>query len=156
MEDFFFYWMHRALHHPKLYSHIHKMHHESKSTIALSAASTHPLEVAFGNLFAAKAGPILCPFKFHLSVVLIFYIYRVIESLEGHSGYEFPIGVRKFVPFGGTANYHDHHHLVNVGNYGSQLILWDSIFGTNKCYFDQIQGQQDTKLEGVKTKLKNE
>ena len=88
--------------------------------------------------------------------MLIWIIYRSCETCEGHSGYEFPIGTHKFIPFAGTPNYHDHHHLVNIGNYGSELIIWDSIFGTNECYFQQIEQQQDGKVKGVQTKVKME
>lgn len=28
IEDFYFYWVHRLLHHPALYKHIHKVHHD--------------------------------------------------------------------------------------------------------------------------------
>ena len=32
-----FYWSHRALHHPALYKHLHKQHHEYKGTIGFAA-----------------------------------------------------------------------------------------------------------------------
>lgn len=27
-EDFWFYWVHRALHHPSIYKYVHKVHHD--------------------------------------------------------------------------------------------------------------------------------
>jgi len=49
-EDFFFYWCHRLLHHPKLYPYIHKIHHEYNITISIAAEYAHPLEFLFGNI----------------------------------------------------------------------------------------------------------
>ena len=37
LEDFLFHMGHRTLHHPNLYSHIHKIHHEHKVTIGIAA-----------------------------------------------------------------------------------------------------------------------
>ena len=156
MEDLAFYWTHRFLHLPSLYPHVHKMHHESISTISLSAISTHPLEFIFGNLLPVKFGSMLCPFKAHLSTMLLFSFFRTLNTVLRHSGYEFPVGLTKFIPLGAAANYHNYHHLVNVGNYGTEFIIWDSIFGTNKEYFKQIETTLQTKERGGVTKLKRE
>jgi sterol desaturase/sphingolipid hydroxylase (fatty acid hydroxylase superfamily) len=39
-----FYWIHRALHHPTLYKHIHKQHHEYKGTIGFATEYATPAE----------------------------------------------------------------------------------------------------------------
>jgi len=49
-EDFFFYWGHRLLHHPRVYPHIHKIHHEYNITISLAAEYAHPVEFLIGNI----------------------------------------------------------------------------------------------------------
>lgn len=36
----------------------------------------------------------------------------------------------------GSAEYHNFHHSHNIGNYSSFFTYWDSIFGTNKAYFE--------------------
>lgn len=46
VDDFFFYWSHRALHHRLLYRRIHKKHHDFKHSITISAEWCHPLEVS--------------------------------------------------------------------------------------------------------------
>jgi sterol desaturase/sphingolipid hydroxylase (fatty acid hydroxylase superfamily) len=47
VNDFLFYWAHRALHHPKLYGRIHKQHHLFKQTIGIAAEFAHPSILTF-------------------------------------------------------------------------------------------------------------
>jgi len=64
-EDFFFYWGHRLLHHPKLYPYIHKIHHEYNITVSLCAEYAHPFEFLVAN--------IVIRLKF-IEIVNLFYI----------------------------------------------------------------------------------
>jgi sterol desaturase/sphingolipid hydroxylase (fatty acid hydroxylase superfamily) len=36
----------------------------------------------------------------------------------------------------GSAEYHNFHHSHNIGNYSSFFSVWDTVFGTNKHYFE--------------------
>jgi sterol desaturase/sphingolipid hydroxylase (fatty acid hydroxylase superfamily) len=36
----------------------------------------------------------------------------------------------------GSAEYHNFHHSHNVGGFGSFFTLWDTVFGTNKDFFE--------------------
>ena len=42
--DTSFYWSHRLLHHPRLYKHFHKQHHEYRGTIGFAAEYAHFVE----------------------------------------------------------------------------------------------------------------
>ena len=42
--DTYFYWMHRLVHHPKLFNLIHRVHHLSTNPSPLAAQAFHPLE----------------------------------------------------------------------------------------------------------------
>lgn len=55
-EDTCFYWGHRLLHHPKLYSKIHKKHHEFYSTVSFAAEYAHPLEFCLTNVLPSFVG----------------------------------------------------------------------------------------------------
>ena len=85
---------------------------------------------------------------------MIYLAYRVFETCDGHSGYEFPFSPCRMIPLGGGANFHSYHHLVNVGNYGSAFIIWDLIFGTSKEYFDMLESELEGKPKGTVTKIK--
>lgn len=137
-EDFAFYHSHRLLHHPKLYPYIHKLHHEFYDTISLSSEYAHPVEFVMGNLIPLGLGVTLLFGKAHLLSFLVFIALRLTETVESHGGYDFPWAITRFLPFGVSSKYHNHHHLKNIGNYGSFFIWWDSIYGTNSFYYNDL------------------
>ena len=50
VEDFGFFWSHRILHHPFLYKHLHKKHHEYDTPFSITAEYSNIIEYIFGNL----------------------------------------------------------------------------------------------------------
>jgi len=70
---------------------------------------------------------------------------RLLETYEGHSGYEFPWSMFRFLPFGGQSVYHDFHHSHNSGNYGSFFTYLDILFGTNKEFQTFIRDSKNDK-----------
>ena len=58
-EETAFYWIHRMLHTPWLYKHIHKKHHEFKITVGISSINVHPLEHVLCNIIGFGMGVIL-------------------------------------------------------------------------------------------------
>lgn len=137
VDDFFFYWGHRLLHHPKLYPHIHKIHHQWNHTVIISNEYSHPLEYTIANLPAA-IGPKILGKRMHLITLWMWIIMRVGESLDSHCGYEFSWSPYRLLPLSGSTSFHDYHHSTNVGNYGSYFTFWDTIFKTNKSYFSWL------------------
>ena len=83
-----FYWAHRAFHHPKLYARFHKQHHKFNSTIGIAAEYAGPVEYVLANSIPTMAGPIL--FGAHPYTLWIYLSVRVWETVESHSGYDFP------------------------------------------------------------------
>ena len=153
-EDLMFYHCHRLLHHPKLYPYIHKVHHEFYDTICISSEYAHPIEYILGNLIPSGIGYMLfCGRAHHLSF-LVFLSLRLIETVESHGGYDFPWAVTRIVPYNVSSKYHNYHHLKNIGNYGSFFILWDSIYGTNSHYYEELV-QTDKNFEGYKNEVEN-
>lgn len=141
-EDFSFYWSHRLLHHPLIYRHIHKVHHDNFDSTAIAAISTHPVEFILGNVIPASLGGLLLGSHAHLLTFMVFQSLRSLETIDSHSGYDFPWAISHPFPFGCNSKYHNYHHLQNIGNYGSQFIFWDSIFGTNSEYFDYLAARE--------------
>ena len=135
VEDTAFFWSHYLFHSPKLYW-IHKQHHEYNITITLAATYAHPIEYLLGNGLPFGIGyRILCGFtKVHLVTIMVWTVYRLLETCEGHSGYAWTWGQLGFVPWKLGSEYHDFHHSANVGNYGSQFGFWDNFMQTNSHY----------------------
>ena len=44
IHDFYFYCIHRLMHHPKLFKHVHAVHHRSHNPTPFAAFSFHPIE----------------------------------------------------------------------------------------------------------------
>lgn len=139
VEDFTFYWMHRFLHWRRIYPYIHKMHHTHGTTVGIAAEYAHPVEFIFGNMLPTSAGPAILGGNVHLLTVFAWYVIRFGETLDGHCGYEFSWSPFRLIPFSGSAEYHDFHHSANIGNYGSFFSVWDSVFGTNKAFYDHLK-----------------
>jgi 4-alpha-methyl-delta7-sterol-4alpha-methyl oxidase len=131
IEDFIFYWGHRALHTPYLYRKVHVVHHLHSSPFGITAEYAHPVEVVFLGT-ASIAGPMLVgP---HLLTLWIYLGLRLVQTVEAHSGYDFPWSPRYWIPFYGGAEFHDYHHKIYSGNYASSFIWNDYMFGTDYAY----------------------
>ena len=137
-EDFTFYYGHRTLHSKYLYPKIHKIHHEYNNPIALSSEYAHPIELVLVNMLPNAVGSKILGAKVHLVTYVLWLIIRVFETLDGHSGYEFPWSPFRLLPMSASAQYHNYHHTHNDGNYGSFFMIWDTLLGTNKYYFKYL------------------
>lgn len=133
IEDFVFYWAHRTFHRPSLYKKIHKTHHEFVVPTAIAALYAHPLEFVIANSLPVMAGPfLLCLLgvPVHLGTLWIWLFVRVLETLDGHSGYNFKLWFPHKLIYGGGAQPHDEHHSKFNGNFGSFFHHWDKIHGS--------------------------
>jgi len=148
-EDFFFYWCHRLLHHPKLYPYIHKIHHEYNITISIAAEYAHPLEFLFGNILPTNSGPKILGGQVHFATLLIWTVIRLMETVDGHCGYEFSWSPYRLLPLSGSSIYHNFHHSHNVGNYGSFFTLWDTLCGTNRHFFKYLANREKKQLAAL-------
>ena len=122
---FHFYWVHRLLHVPMLYRHVHSLHHRNVNIGPWSGLSMHPLEhfVYFTTLlihFIVPSHPI------HL---IFHVIYQGPGAAMTHTGYEDMLVRDKRRLALGTF-YHQLHHRYYECNYGNQEMPWDRWFGT--------------------------
>jgi sterol desaturase/sphingolipid hydroxylase (fatty acid hydroxylase superfamily) len=131
IEDTLFYWIHRLLHQPFLYKLIHKKHHEYTNTVSLAALYASPLEYIFSDVLPSAMGPILFGKNAHFATLLLWFIWRNYETLDGHCGYEFSWSPYRLIPLSGSSDYHNYHHSHNDGAYGSLFTYWDTLCGTN-------------------------
>lgn len=109
---------HRLFHHGPLYRAIHKKHHNYVGTVSIAAEHAHPVEAVFANLLPTITGCLIT--HPHPLVWWVWLTCRLEETFEAHSGYCFAgswlhqIGLTN----ADNAAYHDHHHVMNKGNFG--------------------------------------
>ena len=148
MHDTYFYWVHRLMHHPRLFKWFHLVHHKSVNPSPWAAYAFHPLESVV-EVFIVVLFLFTIPIhKFHL---VFFFLFMIIYNVYGHLGYElYPHGFSKH-PIGkwiNTSVNHNQHHQYFKGNYGLYLLFWDRVMGTIRTDYDQ-------RFEEVKKSDKN-
>jgi 4-alpha-methyl-delta7-sterol-4alpha-methyl oxidase len=127
LDDFLYYWMHRAMHGRWLYRHIHSWHHRIVTPWAVTGHYMHPVEyVVTGSV--ALLGPLLV--GAHVVTVWLWFAFRQWEAAEGHCGYDFPWTPTHFLPFNDGARHHDAHHARVKGNYAGFLTHVDRLCHT--------------------------
>lgn len=137
IHDTYFYWTHRAMHHPKLYKHVHLVHHKSTNPSPWAAYAFHPYEA----VVQAGAGPlILFVLPMHHWAFLAFLTYMIFLNVFGHYSFElFPKGFtrNKFVFWHNTTTHHNMHHRYFNYNYCLYFNWWDRICGTLHPNYDE-------------------
>lgn len=127
LDDFLYYWLHRAMHGRFLLRHVHGRHHRILAPWAISGHYMHPVEyVLTGTL--AFLGPALL--GAHVLLLWIWIAFRQWEAAEGHCGYALPFSPTRWLPGSHGALHHDFHHAQVRGNYAGFLGIWDRVFGT--------------------------
>ncbi|KAK4848850.1 hypothetical protein QYF36_018055 [Acer negundo] len=132
VEDYSNYWIHRWLHTKWGYEKIHHVHHEYTAPFGFAAPYAHWAEILILGL-PSFLGPAFVPG--HIITYWLWFILRQIESIETHSGYEFPWSPSRYIPFYGGSEFHDYHHYVggcSQSNFASVFTYCDYIYGTDK------------------------
>ncbi|RHZ52576.1 hypothetical protein Glove_460g47 [Diversispora epigaea] len=135
-EDTFHYWFHRLLHYGPFYKYIHKQHHEYSAPFGLTAEYAHPIEVLILGT-GTIGGPLLwvaLTNDLHLITVFIWISLRLFQTIDAHSGYDFPWSLRHLLPFWAGAEHHDYHHMAFVNCFSTSFRWWDHIMGTDLMY----------------------
>jgi sterol desaturase/sphingolipid hydroxylase (fatty acid hydroxylase superfamily) len=135
VEDALFYAGHRLLHSsPLLYASVHKVHHAWVQTTSIAAEATHPLEFVLCNVLPFATGPLVL--GAHLATLYVWTVWRILETVAHHSGFELPTSMFTLLPFQGDSRAHDLHHsrgggvLPRSGNFASFFKHCDVLGGT--------------------------
>ncbi len=124
-ESFYFYWIHRMIHHPLLYQRIHALHHRNINVGPWSGLSMHPGEHAI----------YLASVFIHLLVgahplhILYHLQYFTLTAVTTHTGFEGLLMRDKNRLHLGTFHHQLHHRYVEC-NYGGLEMPWDKWFGS--------------------------
>jgi len=128
--DAYFYWTHRAMHHPRLFRAFHWTHHKSKTPTPWTAYAFDAPEaivtVAFVPVWAAMV-------PMHEGALFAFVTWQIVRNVMGHAGVELsPVSGHPSRLFGwlNTTTHHDLHHQHGRSNYGLYFSWWDRVMGT--------------------------
>ena len=133
-QDTWFYWTHRAMHDPRLFKILHKVHHDSRPPTAWTAMSFHWLESVIG---AALIPIMVFLVPIHIAMLAAVLTIATIMGVTNHMGWElFP---RRLVhsPLGQwviTASHHEKHHEEYRCNFGLYFRFWDRLCGTDRGF----------------------
>lgn len=88
----------------------------------------HPIEYVLAGTIPSTMGFQLLSMVYpvHYCTVLVFLIYRIIQSYEGHCGYTWSWNTLSLFPFTVGSDHHDFHHAANMGNFGSVFLFLDA------------------------------
>jgi len=123
------YWLHRWQHEYEGLWRFHAVHHSAPRLYWLNAARFHPLDL--GLLYLVGYVPLVllgCPGD----VILLFSLFDAVFGMFQHSNVDVRLGVQNFLF--SMAEPHRWHHSRTLAeantNYGSNLMVWDLVFGT--------------------------
>ena len=128
--DAYYYWTHRAMHHPRLFRTFHRRHHRSHNPSPFTAYSFDLLEALVMSSFVLL-WPFLVPTAW--PVVSIFIVHQVVRNTLAHCGYELMPATsagRPVFDWLTTTTHHDLHHAEPTSNYGLYFTWWDRWMGT--------------------------
>lgn len=128
--DAFYYWVHRGLHHPRVFGWAHAEHHRSRDPSVFASFAFDPAEAAATAWFLPALALIV---PIHWGVALALLTLMTATAVLNHAGREvWPASWLDRRPLSWliTATHHDAHHKRFNGNYGLYLTLWDQIGGT--------------------------
>lgn len=130
VHDTYFYWMHRLVHHPKLFSLIHRVHHLSRNPTPFAAYSFHPTEAILEIIWILPLAFIL---PVHPSMLILFSLVSLAFNVIGHLGIEiYPEGwkTHPVLKYLNRSTLHNDHHRYSHRNYGLYFTWWDRKMGT--------------------------
>jgi ring-1,2-phenylacetyl-CoA epoxidase subunit PaaE len=146
VSDTWFYWSHRAMHHPRIYKYVHALHHKSLDVNPFTSQSFHIIEAVWLTLWLL---PLAMVMPISMSALGVMQVLGMFNNLKSHLGYEFfPAFFSKVPPFNMLVNATNHslHHTQYNGNYGLFFRFWDIVCGTElkttTATFDEIHTRE--------------
>lgn len=130
IHDAYFYWIHRWLHHPRLYRWTHFIHHKSRNP---SPFATFSFGLLDAGLQFAWILPLLYLMPINVWVLGLFSLNALVVNAVGHSGIEaFPAAwaAHPLFKWINRPYLHNLHHQRVDANYGLYFTFWDKWMGT--------------------------
>jgi Delta7-sterol 5-desaturase len=145
VHETYYYWLHRLMHHPLIYKHIHKAHHDSITTSAWTSFSFHPTE----SILQALILPTLClVVPLHSSALVVILLTMTTTSVINHLNTElYPkdFDTHWFGKWWIGATHHSLHHSQFKYNFGLYFTFWDKLMHTESPQYRSLFAQKTTK-----------
>ncbi|MGH7787352.1 MAG: sterol desaturase family protein, partial [Candidatus Binatia bacterium] len=123
------YWLHRWQHEREALWRFHAVHHSAPRLYWLNAARFHPVDL--GLLYLVGYLPLIALGAPEM-VIMLFALFDAVFGMLQHSNIAMRLGVLNRVF--SAAEAHRWHHSRTLAeantNYGSNLIVWDLVFGS--------------------------
>jgi sterol desaturase/sphingolipid hydroxylase (fatty acid hydroxylase superfamily) len=131
IQDTYYYWLHRAMHHAALFKWTHAAHHRSRQPTAFASFAFAWPEAAL-NAWLTPALMFIIPI--HPVVLGVLLTVMTVAAVLNHCGWEILPDWLVRGPIGGwliSATHHSAHHLNFERNYGLYFRVWDRLMGTD-------------------------
>jgi len=141
------YWIHKWLHLPFFYQHIHKPHHRWIVPTPYASYAFHPLD-GFLQSTPYHIFAFMVPLNKYLYMGLFIFVCCWTVSIHDGKGYYFGTIIN-------GADHHTIHHSDFFYNYGQYFTFWDRIMGTHRepKYISMKKTDNDnSRVEEVKSK----
>ncbi len=143
LQDTYFYFIHRLLHHPKLFRWFHQGHHRANDPTPWTSFAFDPPEAVIQSLFLIA---IVFIIPLHFITVIAVLMTMTVWAVVNH------LGLNLFSPsfphhwlgrwFIGAAHHSIHHHRYDR-HFGLYFTFWDLLLGTSDPSYDRVVGAGD-------------
>lgn len=130
IQDTYFYWTHRLMHHRALFRFFHRTHHLSTNPTPLTTYAINPLEALVDS-----GGVVIILFFLpkHIAAYLVFSYVNTAYAVYAHLGHEIlPAhwAAHRFGRWINTSVAHNIHHARARHNFSWYFLFWDRLMGT--------------------------
>ncbi|MEE4297848.1 MAG: sterol desaturase family protein [Pseudomonadales bacterium] len=131
VHDSYYYWAHRWMHHPKVFRHVHKLHHGFHNPTPFASYAFHPFEAI---VEVAWIAPLAFLMPIHPLALAGYVVFLTVLNVVSHLGHEFyPAWVARWFI---TSTHHNMHHTRGRGHFMLYFNIWDRLMGTNATDYE--------------------
>jgi len=148
LQETYYYWLHRWMHHPSVYRVVHQWHHDSQIASPWTAFSFHPIEGLIQAIFLPL---ILLFLPMNVWVLVAMLLIMSFSSVINHLDIEIYPEWFARVPLLRTligATHHALHHKQFRYNYGLYFTWWDKWQRTESPFYDALFHEKAARRAG--------
>ncbi len=127
--DFMRYWLHRAFHRYPLMWRLHAVHHSPAQLYTINVGRFHPIEKSVQYAVDTLPFALLAVSQ---EVLAAYFVFYALNGFFQHSNCRVYLGPLNYVVAGPELHrwHHSRRARESNSNFGNNLIVWDTLFGT--------------------------